>query len=175
MHDIKANLYPCAHCSGVGTCKSGQEGQSCAVCVKESELKGRVFIGLPCSICGGIGQAEPKTERINKRMPALLGFFLVFLLSTFVFFAAVTNSNYFSEILAFSGTLIGTVLGFYYSTRARVTWKCIQNATCRITTYSLHIASIVDVQTFVGVLSYTDSACTKARACSAACWPVEVK
>ncbi|WPC03310.1 molecular chaperone DnaJ [Pseudomonas benzenivorans] len=121
MHDIKANLHPCAHCSGIGTCKNGQEEQSCAVCVKGSELEGKVFVGLPCSICGGIGQAEPKTERINKRMPALLGFAVVFLLITFVFIAALTSSKYFSEILAFAGTLIGTVLGFYYSARARAT------------------------------------------------------
>jgi hypothetical protein len=119
MHDIKANLYPCAHCSGIGICKSGQEAQSCTACIKANEVKGKDFFGLPCSICGGIGQAEPKTERINKRMPALLGFAVVFLLITFVFFAAVTNSKYFSEVLAFAGTLIGTVLGFYFSARAR--------------------------------------------------------
>lgn len=53
-------------------------------------------------------------------MPALLGFGVVLLLTLFVFFAALTNSNYFSEILAFSGTLIGTILGFYYSARAQV-------------------------------------------------------
>lgn len=119
MHDLKANLYPCAHCSGVGTCRSGHEEQSCAVCVKDSELKGQSFIGLPCSVCAGIGQAEPRTERINKRMPALLGFAVVFLLIFFVFVAALTKSEFFSEILAFAGTLIGTVLGFYYSARAR--------------------------------------------------------
>ncbi|XQE67386.1 molecular chaperone DnaJ [Pseudomonas sp. P3C3] len=118
MHDIKANLYPCAHCAGVGTCKNGIGQNSCAICIKNSELKGKDFVGLPCSICGGIGLAEAKTERINKRIPALLGFLVVFLLILFLLFAAVTNSNYFSEILAFSGTLIGTVLGFYYSARA---------------------------------------------------------
>jgi len=52
-------------------------------------------------------------------MPALLGFAVVFLLIFFVFVAALTKSEFFSEILAFAGTLIGTVLGFYYSARAR--------------------------------------------------------
>ena len=119
MHDIKSNLYPCSHCAGIGTCKNGQNLHSCAVCINQSDLKGKDFLGLPCSICGGIGLAEPKTERINKRMPALLGFGVVLLLILLVFFAALTNSNYFSEVLAFSGTLIGTVLGFYYSARAQ--------------------------------------------------------
>jgi|SRR5699024_7398792 len=119
MHDIKAILYPCAHCAGIGTCKSGHEEQSCAFCIKNNELRGKSFAGLPCAVCGGIGQAESKTERINKRMPAVLGMTLVFLLVTFVFLTAIFNSQYFSEVLAFSGTLIGTVLGFYYSARAR--------------------------------------------------------
>lgn len=119
MHDIKSNLYPCAHCAGLGSCKNGHEEASCAVCVQNNDLKGASFFGVPCSICNGIGQAEPKTERINKRMPALLGFSVVFLLIALVFSAAITNSKYFSEVLAFSGSLIGMVLGFYFSVRAR--------------------------------------------------------
>lgn len=121
MHQIKSNLYPCAHCSGVGTCKNGINEFSCAVCIKDNELKGKEFAGLPCGVCGGIGQAEPRTERINKRMPAILGFMVVFLLMFGVFLSAVLKSPYFSEVLAFSGTLIGTVLGFYYSDRSKVT------------------------------------------------------
>lgn len=121
MHQIKSNLYPCAHCSGVGTCKNGVNESSCAVCVKEQELKDKDLIGLPCGVCGGIGLAEPRTERINKRMPAILGFTVVFLLMSGVFISATLKSPYFSEVLAFSGTLIGTVLGFYYSDRSKIT------------------------------------------------------
>lgn len=121
MHQIKSNLYPCAHCAGVGTCKSANSDFSCAVCIRENELKGKEFIGLPCAVCGGIGQAEPRTERINKRMPAILGFTVVILLMLGVYLSAIFKSPYFTEILAFSGTLIGTVLGFYYSERSKVT------------------------------------------------------
>lgn len=121
MHDVKSNLYPCAHCGGVGTCKNGLNECSCAVCVKEYELRGKEFVGLPCGVCGGLGQAEPRTERINKRMPAILGFSVVFLLMAGIFFAALSKSPYFSEILAFSGPIIGTVLGFYYSVRSKKT------------------------------------------------------
>ncbi|HEJ1327452.1 molecular chaperone DnaJ [Pseudomonas aeruginosa] len=117
MHEIKSNLYLCAHCSGVGTCRNGINHLSCAVCIKEHELKGKEFDGLPCGVCGGIGQAEPRTERINKRMPALLGFMVVFLLMLGVFVSAATKSQYFNQVLAFAAPLIGTVLGFYYSSR----------------------------------------------------------
>jgi hypothetical protein len=92
------------------------------VCIKEHELKGREHGGLPCAVCGGIGQAEPKTERIAKRMPALLGFVVVFPLMMGIFVAAVLQSPHFSELLAFAGTTIGTVLGFYYSDRRSKDW-----------------------------------------------------
>lgn len=58
MYPPKSSLYPCAHCVGTGTCKVGENHQSCAVCIKGHELKGEVFVGLPCSVCGGIGQAK---------------------------------------------------------------------------------------------------------------------
>jgi hypothetical protein len=121
MHAIKSNLYPCAHCSGIGTCNSGSGEFSCAVCIQSHELKGKEYAGLPCGVCGGIGQAEPRTERINKRMPVIMGFTVVMLLMLGVFISAIFKSQYFSEILAFSGTLIGTVLGYYYSGRSNAT------------------------------------------------------
>lgn len=121
MHDIKSNLYPCAHCEGSGTCRNGEQQLSCAVCIKANELKGKGFAGLPCTVCGGIGQAEPKTERINKRIPALVGFLVIFLLLLGVLTCGITQSRYFSEVLAFSGPLIGSVLAYYYSTQRHLT------------------------------------------------------
>lgn len=121
MHHIKSNLYPCAHCSGVGTCKNGTNAFLCAVCIKDHEIKGKEFSGLPCSVCGGIGQAEPRIERINKRIPSILGFRVVFILMFGVFESAIFKSPCFSEVLAFAGALIGTVLGFYYFDRSKAT------------------------------------------------------
>jgi hypothetical protein len=117
MYEVKSNLYPCAHCAGIGTCRNGVEQHSCAVCVKAFELKGKQLFGVPCGVCGGLGQAEPRTERINKRMPALLGFAVVFTLIVAVMVCGVVQSRYFSEVLAFSGPLIGSVLGYYYSSQ----------------------------------------------------------
>ncbi len=121
MHDIKSNLYPCAHCGGGGTCRNGEQQQSCAVCIKENELKGKSFAGLPCAVCGGIGQAEPKTERINKRLPALVGLLVIFTLLLSVLLCGILQSRYFSEVLAFSGPLIGSVLAYYYSSQRHTT------------------------------------------------------
>lgn len=117
MHSLRAYLYPCAHCAGKGTCQNGQASESCAVCIKGNDLKGNGYSGLPCAICGGLGQAEPKTDRINKRMPAVLGYLCAYTLIIIVAFAGLVSSPYFSEILAFAGTLIGTIFGFYYSNR----------------------------------------------------------
>jgi len=118
MHNIKANLYNCAHCGGSGTCKNGENETSCLMCSKENEIKGHGHRGLPCSVCGGIGQAEPRTERINKRMPALLGFSVVFILIISLIITAVLNSQYFNQLQSFSGPIVGAIIGYYFSNRS---------------------------------------------------------
>ena len=115
MHDVKVNLYECFHCKGEGTCSSGENGNSCASCIKRSELKGSTFYGLLCGSCGGIGKAEPLTERMNKRLAPMLAIILVVSLLALIFWAAFANSTHFSELLAFSSAIIGSVAGFYFS------------------------------------------------------------
>lgn len=114
-HQIKANLYPCAHCGETGTCSSGIDGSSCLACVKSNELKGKELYGLACGICNGLGLAEPRTERINKRIKPILAMALIFFLLGGVFVSAMLESHYFSQILAFSGTLLGSIVGYYFS------------------------------------------------------------
>ncbi len=124
MHEIKTNLYDCRHCSGSGTCRNGEKESSCYACAKRNELpfwRRRRQQGLLCGSCGGIGQAEPLTERMNKRIAPMLAIILVLLLLFMVFFFALTRNEYFSEILAFSSAVIGSVVGFYFSRRARET------------------------------------------------------
>jgi len=120
MQTIKANLYECFHCNGDGTCKNGPDGSSCAACIKRNELKGTNLVGLLCSSCGGIGKAEPMTERMNKRMAPILAIVLVLGLLFLIFWSALTGSPYFSEILAFSSAIIGSVVGFYFSGKINV-------------------------------------------------------
>lgn len=116
-HEIKSNLYPCAHCSQTGTCASGPDGSSCLVCLKINEVKGKLIFGIICGSCNGIGLAEPRTERINKRIKPVLAIGFMFSLLAGVYVAASLNSAYFHEILVFSTTLLGSIVGYYFSAR----------------------------------------------------------
>lgn len=115
--EIKSNLYPCAHCEEKGTCRNGPDGSTCSECIKRNELKGKNYMGLACGICGGIGQAEPLTERMNKRITPLLAIAIVVSLLALVTFSLIIESSFFSEVLAFSSAIIGSVVGFYFSSK----------------------------------------------------------
>lgn len=115
MSNIVANLYECKHCETQGTCRNGKDGSSCAACIQRNELKGKEHFGLLCGSCGGIGKGEPMTERINKRAAPLLALYLVIFLLLMVSLAALLNNSHFSELLAFSSAIIGSVIGYYFS------------------------------------------------------------
>lgn len=116
MQEIKANLYPCKHCNETGTCSSGKDGSSCQACVRHHELKAKQqYFGLACGTCNGIGQAEPMTERVNKRTKPMLAIAIVFLVLIFTFILALLKNQHFTEFLAFAGTLMGSVTAFYFS------------------------------------------------------------
>ena len=120
--EVIANLHECKHCSGTGTCSNGKDSASCYACAKRNELpswRRKNSNGLMCGSCGGIGKAEPLTERINKRVAPLLAIYLSIALLALVFFAAFSKSQFFSEILAFSSAIIGAVVGFYFSSRSK--------------------------------------------------------
>jgi hypothetical protein len=118
MSEIKSNLYPCQHCGETGTCTSGEDGAGCAVCMKKNELrKSASSIGISCGSCGGLGKAEPMTERMNNRLPAILSIVIFGCLITFSFILAVYENKYFPEYLAFSGTLLGGIVTFYFTSR----------------------------------------------------------
>lgn len=61
-----------------------------------------------------MGKAEPKTERINKRMAPILAYLMVMFLLMGIAISAYTDTH-FSEILAFAGTVIGAITGHYFS------------------------------------------------------------
>lgn len=110
--------YPCAHCSGSGTCRNGKDGDSCSVCIKEVESKTNAQ-GLVCSVCGGLGVAEMRTDRINRRVTSMLAMLIAYFALTFVFVLALIENKYFSECLAFSGTLIGSITGYYFGGKTK--------------------------------------------------------
>lgn len=118
--DVTVNLHDCQHCSGTGTCTTGKDASSCYACAKRNELpfwRRKIEYGLMCGSCGGIGKAEPMTERINKRVAPLLAIYLSITLVVMIFIAAITKNPFFSELLAFCSAIIGTVAGFYFSSR----------------------------------------------------------
>lgn len=119
MQNVKANLYECLHCKSEGTCRNGLDGESCAACIKRNDLKGKSYTGLVCGSCAGIGKSEPLTERMDKRMAPILAIVLVFGLLFLIFWAALAKSEFFSQILAFASAIIGSVVGFYFSSRSQ--------------------------------------------------------
>jgi hypothetical protein len=127
MEETKTNFYPCKHCEGSGTCKAGKDGSSCAVCIKEYNLnrfhfflKKKDYYGLVCGVCGGLGQVEPRTERITKRTPSVIALYIMAAAFFLIFITVFLGSKHFNEILAFSSTLIGTITAYYFSGKQKV-------------------------------------------------------
>jgi len=114
-YNNKTNLYPCAHCNQTGTCSSGKNGQSCMVCVSQNEIKGKEHIGLLCGSCNGLGLAEPKTERINKRVRPVMALGLMLFLIFLIILFGISKNPHFPEVLTFSATLLGCIVTYYYS------------------------------------------------------------
>lgn len=112
MDEIKG-FIKCAHCSGTGTCKNGEKETSCFACKKESKLKNNeTTTGLVCSVCLGLGMAEPKSLRIQNRLVPMLALLLVYF--ALVLIAVFASKDNFPEILAFASTLIGSITGYYF-------------------------------------------------------------
>ena len=115
MTDINKHLHECAHCSSTGTCNQGKDGEACAACVKYHELNKKAkYLGLACGTCGGLGKTETMTHRLNNRTTPLLALSIVPLCFLMIILFGVTSSQYFSEVLAFCGTLSGAVVGHYF-------------------------------------------------------------
>lgn len=122
--EVVSTLYECKHCSGSGTCANGKDTTSCLACAKKHELhfwQQHGQRGLVCGSCGGIGQAEPLTERMNKRIAPMLAIILTIFLLVIISVAAFLESKHFSELLAFGSAIIGSVVGFYFSSRQNKT------------------------------------------------------
>ncbi len=125
MSEITVNLHECRHCAGLGTCKNGANESSCLACAKKNELHFWEYDnqdkrkGLMCGSCGGIGKAEPLTERMHNRIPVILAFTLVFGSMLIIFFAAYRDSKFFSELLTFASVIVGSVSGYYFSNKEK--------------------------------------------------------
>lgn len=112
--------YPCAHCSTTGTCRTATDGKSCAVCVRKNRLKADNYGGsarndaIICSVCRGIGSVEPVSLGFQKHFTSSLALVFVGLALIIIIIFGVMGSEHFETVLAFAGTLIGSVTGFYF-------------------------------------------------------------
>jgi hypothetical protein len=117
---VQVKVIPCRHCNSEGTFRSGENGNSCEVCVRKNLKWTLAFCfskpryGMVCSVCKGIGEIEPFTERLHNRIVPALAIVLVYFALALVWFMAFLENQYFSEILAFSSTLIGSITGYYF-------------------------------------------------------------
>jgi hypothetical protein len=113
-------FYECKHCTTTGTCTNGEGQTACRACAKLNELpfwRQSGQVGLVCGCCRGLGQAEPLTDRLNKRMAPVLAVSLTFGVLTLILVTSIFNHQHFSEVLAFGGAIIGAVSGFYFSSK----------------------------------------------------------
>ena len=115
------SLHNCAHCSGAGTCKAGENGDSCAACAKRNELKpGPKYVGLACGTCGGLGKTDTVTYRLTHRTQPLLAWVIVTLAFLLIIYFSFVAPQFFHEVLAFCTTLLGSVVGYYFVNRRDV-------------------------------------------------------
>lgn len=107
------SIQKCGHCDGSGTCRSGENQHSCAVCARNGLfMKHTPAIGLVCSICKGTSFIEPVALRFKHRTGPVLA---IFIMSTAIVTVIYGHKEHFSEVLAFLGTLTGAITGFYFS------------------------------------------------------------
>jgi hypothetical protein len=108
-------FLPCAHCGGTGTCRNGNAGDSCAVCIKKNRIEGETSTGLVCSVCRGYGAVEPRTARLRNLIAPVFALLIVYTALGLAWFFA--GEDHFTEVLAFAATLIGSITGYYFGGR----------------------------------------------------------
>jgi hypothetical protein len=74
----------------------------------------KMFYGLRCSVCGGIGQDEPTTFKWHNRfLPILTGAFVAGAVILILVFGLLQHPH-FDKVLVFTSTLVGSITGYYY-------------------------------------------------------------
>jgi len=113
----------CAHCQGSGTCGSGHDGCSCLICAKKTYVIPFIHKtksmenhkGLICSSCHGSGEFDPMTKRLLQRITPVLAITIVYFALFLILEFGKTDNEHFTEVLAFSSTLIGSITGYYFA------------------------------------------------------------
>jgi hypothetical protein len=109
------DFLPCAHCGGTGTCRNGNAGDSCAVCIKKNKIEEPASAGLVCSVCHGYGAVEARAARLRSIISPVFALLIACAALGLAWFFA--GDEHFTEVLAFAATLIGSISGFYFGGR----------------------------------------------------------
>jgi hypothetical protein len=124
-----AETISCAHCSKTGTCENGTGGMACQLCVARWSKRNATFDfkadlkGIPCSTCWGKGfiyKSLSEQSRFDNTVPAVLGGVLAGLSFALLFYLSHTgNGEGFNKALVFTGTLLGSITGYYFGAPKR--------------------------------------------------------
>ena len=108
----------CKHCRQSGTCTNGLDGESCAVCARRRLFRDYSAKpqGLVCSVCHGRGLVEPFSLQLQNRfVPCFAGALVTALFVVLV--VTLKDVNQFDKVIGFAGTMIGTIVGYYFGGR----------------------------------------------------------
>lgn len=108
------NRFDCSHCETKGVCLI-DNGGSCGSCIKDAKIKNNSKI-VVCSVCGGVGINEFKTDRMVKRSPV---FIMTIVLVIFYLYCGIelARNNNFEKIFPVISSLTTMIVTFYFSQR----------------------------------------------------------
>jgi len=132
-----AGRNACPHCKETGTCTTGPDGRSCALCVSNAShwyrklrLDGPLAQGLQCSVCHGRGSWESFSVKLEHRFTFYFAAgFLVFTLA-FIFLTRNQSSDL-EKVYTSLVTILGTIAGFFFGGRAARRSTSSNNRTTR--------------------------------------------
>lgn len=112
----------CRHCSGSGTCSTGENGSSCDSCVDKAKgtslpgLRAKIAStkGLPCGTCSGYGDLEARAWHTQTAIGPALGVIIVAIVLIIIVVIAMASPSHHPQILTLLGTLAGSVVGYYF-------------------------------------------------------------
>lgn len=112
----KLDRVLCAHCSSSGSCHSGKDASSCAVCIKDAGFKDDApRYGLVCSVCDGSGVAEPPMDGVQA-IGVVIALSLSFA-AMFLVWKSLDSKESLDNILPFAAGVIGSITGFFFGSR----------------------------------------------------------
>ena len=112
MQDSTIQWFDCPHCEGRGLCLLANE-KSCGTCIQDAKLKATAEV-VRCGVCEGMGKVEPKTMRLNSRMPFMIVMVVLVIFYLYVLSNLIDGEN-FDQIFPLISALTTMIVTFYFS------------------------------------------------------------